>query len=312
MAMTLADSAALSSNQRLAGVVEMIMTSTTILDRLPFETITGNAFEYDSEAALPAAAFRAVNAGYTESTGTTVKATESLVILGGEYVVDRFLQQTRSNLVDLLAEQARMKAKSVNAKYSDTFINGDTSTDANSFNGLKKRLTGAQVVVSSANGAAINTDSLTRQAFFDQLDNLIGLVPGCEVFYTNAAVLARFRSAARRETMSQTTVDTLGRTVDTYNGIPLLDVGNKADGTPIIPQTETQGTSTNASSIYAVNFTDTLGEQGVVGLTNGGMQVDPPRQLETKPSWMGRIEFYTGLALLGARPAARLTGVLAS
>jgi hypothetical protein len=312
MAMTLADAAALSNNQRLAGVVETINTSTTVLDRIPFESITGNAFEYDAEAALPAAAFRAVNAGYTESTGTTAKSTESLVILGGEYVVDRFLQQTRSNLVDLLAEQARMKAKSVNAKYSDTFINGDTAVDANSFNGLKKRLTGGQVVSMGTNGAAINTDSATRQTFFDALDTLIGLVPGIDVFYTNAAVLAKFRSAARRETFSTSTVDSLGRTVDAYNGVPIVDIGNKADGTPIIPQTETQGTSTDASSIYAVNFTDSLGEQGVVGLTNGGLQVDPPRQLESKPSWMGRIEFYTGLALLGAKPAARLTGVRAA
>lgn len=312
MAMTLADAAALSNNQRLAGVVETINTSTTVLDRLPFETITGNAFEYDQEAALPAAAFRAVNAGYTESTGTTTKATESLVILGGEYVVDRFLQQTRSNLVDLLAEQARMKAKSVNAKYSDTFINGDTAVDANSFNGLKKRLTGGQVISMGTNGAAINTDSNTRQTFFDALDTLIGLVPGIDVFYTNAAVLAKYRSAARRESMYTNTVDNIGRTVDFYNGVPIVDIGNKADGTPIIPQTETQGASSVASSIYAVNFTDSLGEQGVVGLTNGGLQVDPPRQLESKPSWMGRIEFYTGLALLGAKPAARLTGVLAS
>ena len=313
MAMTLADAAALSNNQRQTSVVESLMVSTTVLDRLPFETVTGNAFEYDQEATLPAAAFRAVNAGHTESTGTTAKATESLVILGGEYVVDRFLQQTRGNLVNLLDEQQRMKTKSINAKYSDTFINGDTAVDANSFNGLKKRLTGGQVVSMGTNGAPIVGNGTTDiDTFFDALDSLIGLVPGCDVLYTNAAVLAKFRSAARRKTSSQTTVDNLGRTVDTYNGIPIVDVGKKADQTNIIPQTETQGTSNVASSIYAVNFTDTLGEQGVAGLTNGGLQVDPPRQMESKPSWLGRIEFYCGLALLGPQPAARLTGVLAS
>ena len=49
-----------------------------------------------------------------------------------------------------------------------------------------------------------------------------------------------------------------------------------------------------------------------MGITNGGLQVDPPRQLETKPAWLGRIEFYTGLALMGAQPAARLSGVIAA
>lgn len=313
MAMTLADAAALSNNQRARGIMSTIETSTTILDRLPFESITGNAFEYDKEATLPAAAFRAVNAGYTESTGTTAKATESLVILGGDYVVDRFLQQTRSNLTDLLMEQQAMKAKSVNAKFSDTFINGDVAADANSFDGLKKRITGSQIVSMGTNGAPIvGNGGSDIDTFFDALDTLIGSVPGVDVIYANRNVLAKFRSAARRKTVSNTTVDSLGRTVDLYNGVPLVDPGNKADGTPIIPQTETQGTSNNASSLYAVNFTSTLGEPGVVGLTNGGLQVDPPRELETKPSWLGRIEFYCGVALLGAQPAARLSGVLAS
>lgn len=313
MAMTLADAAALSNNQRLTGVVETLMVSTTVLDRLPFEPVTGNAYEYDQEATLPAAAFRAVNAGYTESTGTTAKATESLVILGGEYVVDRFLQQTRGNLVNLLDQQQRMKTKSINAKYSDAFINGDTAVDANSFNGLKKRLTGAQVVSAGVNGIPIVGNGTTDiDAFFDQLDNLIGLVPGCDVLYTNQQVLAKFRSASRRKTSNQTTVDSLGRTVDMYNGIPILDIGKKADQTQIIPQTETQGSSGVASSIYAAHFADSLEEPGVVGIENGGLQVDPPRQMEAKPSWLGRIEFYTGVALLGAQPAARLTGVLAN
>jgi hypothetical protein len=113
--------------------------------------------------------------------------------------------------------------------------------------------------------------------------------------------------------MAQTSVDGLGRTVDIYNGIPIVDVGNKADGTQIIPQTETQGTASGISgSIYAVHFGAGAPEQGVVGLTNGGVQVFDLGQLETKPVYRTRIEWFTGLALFGSQPAARLQGVLAS
>ena len=312
MALTLAQAAAQSTDQLGRGVMEVIATSGVVLDRLPFETIEGNAYKYYMEGTLSGAEFRAVNAAYAESTGTLTSATESLVILGGDADVDRFLQATRSNLFDQRATQTTLKAKSVQAKFSDSFINGNTATDANSFNGLKARLTGGQVISSGANGAAINTDTASRQTFFDQIDALIALVPGVDVLYTNAAVLSKFRSAARRETFSQSTVDSIGRTVDAYNGVAIVDIGNKADGTPIIPQTETQGTATAASSVYAVNFGDGLGDQGVVGLTNGGMQVMDLGQLETKPVFRTRIEWYTGVALFGTRPAARLTGVLAS
>lgn len=315
MATTLAEAQALAPDPRRPGVLRVLNTS-NVLNRTPFEPIEGGAFSYAQEATLPAAAFRAVNAGYTESTGTHATATESLVILGGEFVVDRFLERTRSGGIgSIVAEQRDMKARSVAAKWSDTFFNGDTAVDANSFNGLKKRLTGVQVLSSGANGAAINTDTASRTAFFNNLDLLLATVPGADAIYVNAQVMAQIRIAFRNATINNMTIDDLtGRPVEvpTWQGVPILDAGNKADQTAILPQTETQGTATNTSSIYAVNFTDNLGEQGVVGITNGGLQVDPVRELETKPAFLGRIEFYCGLALLGPRPAARLTGVIAA
>ena len=315
MAMTLADSAVVTQDPRLPGVVSVLNTS-QILNRTPFEPIAGRAFSYNSEATLPAAAFRAVNAGYTESTGTFAQATESLAILGGDYVVDRFLEQTSTgSIASLVAAQRDMKARSVAAKFSDTFINGDTAVDANSFNGLKKRLTGAQVISSGTNGAAMNTDAATRTAFLDRLDALLGAVPGANAIYANSQVIALLRTVYRNTTINNYTVDELtGRPVEvpTWQGVPILDAGLKADQTPVIPQTEVAGSSSVTSSIYAVRYAANEFEQGVMGITNGGLQVDPPRQLETKPAWLGRIEFYTGLAVMGAQPAARLSGVIAA
>lgn len=314
MAVTLTEAQGISPDPRLDGVLRVLNTS-DVINRVPFESIVGGAFSYNQEATLPAAAFRAVNAGYTESTGTHTTATENIVILGGEYVVDRFLERTRSGGIgSIIAEQRNMKVRSVAAKWSDGFFNGDTATDANAFNGLKKRLTGSQVISSGANGAAMNTDAATRTAFLDRLDALLAACPGADAIYANSQVIAMLRTVFRNVTINNYTEDTLTgapRQVPTWQGVPVLDAGTKADQTNILPQNETAGTATDTSSIYAVNFTGSLGEQGVVGLTNGGLQVDPVRELETKPAFMGRIEFYCGLALLGPKPAARLTGVRA-
>ncbi|MDQ3485453.1 MAG: hypothetical protein M3445_08630 [Actinomycetota bacterium] len=312
MALTLAQSAAVSRDMVAAGVMSTMAPESFILDRIRFETIEGTAYRYYSDATLPGAEFRAVNAAYAESTGTFTSSTEGLTILGGDADVDTFLQATRSDLIDQRAAQLELKSQAVAHKWNDSFINGNVAVDANSFNGLKQRLSGAQVISSGANGAAINTDSASRQTFFDQLDALIGAVPNADTLLTNANILSKFRSAARRETMATTSVDNLGRLVDTYNGLRLVNVGNKADGTPIIPQTETQGTALNAGSIYAVSFGTAAPAPGVVGLTNGGVRVQDLGQLETKPVYRTRIEWFVGLALFGPRPAARLTGVLAS
>src|SRR5436190_13634011 len=174
MALTLAESAKLSTNQLARSVMETLVPNSAVLDQIQFETIAGNAYSYNTEATLPGSEFRAVNSAYTESTGTFTPGTESLTILGGDADVDRFIQQTRSNLVDQMGTQVRMKAKSVAFKFNDAFINGDTAVDANSFNGLKKRLTGGQLISTATNGApVVGNGGTDTQTFFDSLDGLI-------------------------------------------------------------------------------------------------------------------------------------------
>lgn len=314
MAQTLAQAALLSQNDLQRGVVETFVIESVVLDRIPLLTIQGNAYAYNEEATLPGVAFRAVNTAYTESTGTINQKTESLVILGGDADVDRFIVQTRGNLNDQRAVQTRMKIKSATYKFQDAFINGDVAVDANSFDGLKKRLTGGQVIAAATNGLAIvGADDAARHAFLDKLDELIAAVPGgVDALYMNSSVLSRLKSSARRLTIYDQTTDTFGKTIATYNGIPLLDIGNKSDGSAIIPQTETQGTSSIASSIYAVRFGQDETDRGVTGLTNGGIMVDDLGMLQTMPVYRTRIEFYCGLAVFSGKAAARLTGVLAS
>lgn len=305
-AVTLAESAKLSQNDLQRGVIETFVQESRILDRIPFLPINGNAYAYNEEATLPGVEFRAVNAAYAESTGTINQKTESLVILGGDADVDRFIVQTRGNLNDQRATQTRMKVKAASYKYQDTFVNGDVAVDANSFDGLKKRLTGAQVIAADTNGMGPVAGG---QDFFDQLDALLALVNGeVSALYMNRQIRSRILSSMRRLNIN---VEPVGvRQEKSYQGIPLVDIGNKADGTAILPQTETQGTSNLASSIYAVRFGEDESDQAVTGLTNGGVMVDDLGQLQDKPVYRTRIEFYTGLAIFGGKGAARLTGVL--
>lgn len=312
MALTLAESALLSSNDLQRGVLETFVQSSPVLDRLPLLTIAGNAYAYNQEATLPGVAFRSVNEAYTESTGTVVQKTETLSILGGDADVDKFIVATRGNLNDQRATQTAMKVKAASYKFQDTFINGDISVDTKSFDGLKKRLTGSQVLDAATNGIG---PVLAGHDFFDALDSLIAQVSGLNgtngALYANSAVIAKIMSSARRLGGADMITEALtGKRVATYNGVPLLDIGQTAAGVDIITRTETQGTSTVSSSIYAVKFGSDEGDQAVTGLTNGGVQVYDLGELETKPAYRTRLEFYCGLATFGGKAAARLRGVL--
>lgn len=316
MALTLAESAKLSQDTLAKGVLETFVQTSPILDRIPFMEIAGNAYAYDEEATLPGVAFRSVNEAYAESTGTVNQKSEKLVILGGDADVDRFIQQTRSNVNDQRAEQTALKVKAISYKFQETFFTGDSSVDTKSFDGLRKRLTGKQVIDAAANGMPIlGSSNADIHQFLDKLDELLAVVPGINsangAIYASAAIIRKIGSAMRHISYDTTLQqDIAGKRVMQWNGIPILEAGQTPAGKEILDTTETQGTATNTASIYAVKFGQGEGDQGVTGLTNGGVMVEDLGQLQEKPAYRTRIEFYCGLGVFSGKAAARLKGVL--
>lgn len=91
---------------------------------------------------------------------------------------------------------------------------------------------------------------------------------------------------------------------------PVREAGIDPDNTRILAQFETQGTATATSSIYAVRYGSSEGDQAVTGLTNEGVNVQDLGRLQDKPAYRIRIEFFVGLAVFGGKAAARLKGVI--
>lgn len=302
MAVTLAEAAVLSTDQVQAAVIETFVNESPILARLPFMEIEGNAYQYTQESALPGIGFRAVNAAWTESTGAFANFTEGLKIMGGEFYVDRFIQRTRSNLRDQFATQARLKAKAAAIKFTETFFEGDDTVDVNSFDGLRVRLTGAQVLSAGTNGAALTLDMLD--------DLLAGVTGGADAIFLDQWLIRKInklvRSSGQVELESR---EAFGRNVLVYNNVPLVDAGKGLDGTTsILGFDETQGSSAITASIYAVKFGE---EEAVSGLANGGLpEVYPLGELQAKPSYAGRIEWYVGIGIFQGKAAARIKGLL--
>jgi len=308
MALTLLESAKLSQDKLQRGVVETFVQNANVLQMLPFMEIEGNAYTYNREETLPGIAFRGVNEGYTESTGTVNPVTESLVIMGGDADVDRFIAQTRSNINDQRAIQTALKTKALAYQFQNAFFNGDTAVDAKSFDGLKKRLTGDQVIEADSNGLEIGASSTNMHLFMEALDALIYQVSGkADALFMDSKTLLKVKSIARQLGYFEQTTDAFGKSVVAYDGVPLFDAGNTAEGTKIIGHDETVGTATNTTSIYAVKFGE---EEYVSGLTNGGVMVYDLGELETKPSYRTRIEFYNGIAIFNGKAAARLKGLI--
>ena len=295
MALTQVEAAKLTNDLLLRGVIETIISESSVLEHLPFIAVTGTALTYNRENAAPAVDWYSVGDTWAESTPTFTQVTATLKILGGDADVDNFLQQTYADPNDLEAEVIALKAKAVAYEFSLTFYDGDDSSNPKQFDGLTQLVTGGQLLTAGANGAALT---------LDMLDELVDEVkPGRPDALFMAKRTRRKLSSLRRASgnLLETDVDQFGRRALYYDGIPIL-----VDD--FIPTDETQGTETAASSIYAARF----GRQGLMGLQNGGIQVERVGELETKDATRTRIKWYTGLALMGTLGLARLKGINAS
>ncbi len=294
MALTLTESAKLSNDVLLSGVVETIVNESPVLQHLPFIEIVGNSLTYNRENAAPTVAFYDVGDAWAESTPTFTQVTATLKILGGDADVDNYVAATRSNIQDLGAAVVELKAKAVQQKFDDTFINGDTDDNAKAFDGIDKLTPESQTVSMGDNGATLT---------LDKLDELIDKVKtGKPDMLIMSRRTRRKMNSLVRDSGSgflQTDRNMLGRMVQYYDGVPI----GISDW---VSDEQRAGTSRDSSTVYAVQF----GEEGVSGLTgSSGLQVERVGSLETKDATRTRVKWYVAVALFSTVKLAKLTGV---
>jgi len=293
MALTLTEAAKLSNDILLVGVIETIVYDSPILQTLPFIEIVGNGLTYNQENQAATAAFYDVGDTWIESTPTFTQKTASLKILGGDADVDNFLKATRSNIQDLEAAVVQLKAKAVQQKFEDTFINGDSTVDTKAFDGIDKLCASEQTVSMGDNGGTLT---------LEKLDELIDLIKRGKP----EMLLMSRRSRRKLNALSRasggilvTDRNQFGQMVEYYDAVPIGVCDWIADD-------KTVGTSTDCSTIYALQF----GEGAVAGLTGpGGLQVERVGSLESRDASRTRVKWYVSSAVFNTIKLAKLIGV---
>jgi len=301
MALTLVEAAKLSTDMLTRGVIEVFASTSAVLERLPFADMQGNAYRYNVEQALPGIAFRGVNEGYTESTGVINPKVESLVIGGGDSDVDRFIVQTRSNVNDVRAIHDRLKVKALSLSITKTFFDGDSEVNPKEFDGINKRLTGGTQAILAGSGGATLTQKM--------LDELIDLVEGApDVLFMSKAMRREVEKVARANAQITYGLDAFGRRVTQYAGVPIGIIEKDQTDAEILGFDEDPGDGvSDTGSIYAVRFGE---EEACWGIQNGAISVRDLGELDTKPVFRTRVEWYLGLVVGHPRSVARLRGVL--
>jgi len=284
-----------------ATIMELYARSSDVLRTLKFENIQGNALLFNREKTLPNVGFRQLNAGYTEGTGTFDKVNEPLVIAGGDLDVDKFFVDTMGG--DQRAVQEAGKVKALSLSWTKTFVKGDTSSTEEEFDGLQSRIASGYTVNA---GTATVGDALSLA----KLDEVIDLCENPTHLLMNKTLRRRLSAAARLSTVGgyiTYDLDEFGKRITRYNELPIIIADKDNANDAIMPFTEANpGGGTPASvSIYVLS----MEEDGVVGLQNGDMDVRDLGELESKPVFRTRVEWYTTMAILRENSVSRINGI---
>ena len=311
MAITLLEAKVGMADKVDAAVVDMFRRSSALLEAMPFDNAispaTGGStltYGYIQLKTPGMAGIRSVGDAYIPQEAKKEKKTTSAVIMGGAFELDRVICNT-AGAADEVAFQAEQKVKATANCFHNMVINGDSENGE--FDGLDKLLTDTaneqESSVSIATSAELDAN---YNAFLDEMDAFIASVDGTpSMLLMNADMLIKLRSVARRAGYYQRSQDDFGNFVETYAGVPMVDMGKYFDGenrTDVIPTTD------GKTDIYAV----CLGLDGLHGISPMGTGVinsylpdlNAPGAIK-----QGEVELVAGIALKNTLKAAVLRNI---
>lgn len=300
---TLAESAKLTQDMLLSGVIETVVTVNPIYEVFPFMEIDGNSLSYNRENAIGDTQFLGVGGTITaKNPATFTKESAALTTLIGDAEVNLLIEATRSDYTNQKAVQVASKAKSIGRQYQQGLITGDGSSD--SFEGLLTLIPVSQVVDTGVDGSNLS---------FEILDNLLDLVKDKdgEVDYImmNARTIRSYLSLLRAlggASIGDVLTLPSGRKVPTYREVPIFR-------NDYIPINQVKGGNTGCSTIIAGTFDDGSGKIGLSGITArgaAGIRVDDVGTHQSKDESITRVKMYCGLALFSELGVASADGIL--
>ena len=323
MAITLAEAKVGMADKVDQKVVDTFRRSSLLLDNLVFDNAispgTGGStltYGYIQLKTPSTAAVRQINSEYTAGEAKREEKTTKAVVMGGKFQIDRVLIGT-AGAVDELAFQTEQKVKATANYFNNLVINGNKASSGsgvlNTFDGLDKLLTGTETEITSA--VDVSTEALMNanyNALLDEVDGFLSTLDGKpSMLLMNNKMLAKMRSAARRAGYYSKTRDEFGRQVETYNDIPMYDMGKYYNGTntvDIIPETAASASAEGKTDIYAV----TIGLDGFHGVSPTGSKVINSYMPDlSKPGAVkdGEVELVAGVALKNTNKAGVLRGI---
>ena len=301
---TLAESAKLSQNLLVAGIIETIITVNRIFEVMPYDGIDGNALGYNREGAIPANYVEAVEVGDTiaaKAPAVFSLVSTPLTTILGDAEVNGLIQATRSNINDQTAVQVGGKAKGVAREWQRQFIVGDVGTNPEEFDGVEQLCAAGQTLTT----AGANGDALAFTAMDALLDLVIDRDGEVDWIMCTARTIRQYKALLRAlggASINEVIELPSGKKIPQYSGVGIFTNN-------WIPEDDVKGAGADLTAMYAGNFDDGSRSTGLAGLTAekaAGIMVENVGVSETKDEVITRVKWYCAMALFSELGLAKL------
>lgn len=313
MSLTLVEASKYSNDVLQRGVVELLVKDDMILERLGFKDIKGNGLTYDVESTLSGAQFYSVNEQWVESTSEVTQTTAHTTILGGDADVDNYLETTRGNLQDLMAEQVQAKTKAIRRTFLDTFFYGYKATETKRFDGIHQLLSSQ-----TYNTVAVGSSGTAAVLSMTKLEEMIDLIKNGKPDLL--VMTKKMRRSINKYLLAAGGIsygDFADRRVQTLFEIPVTVNDHLSDnesvdkdyGSSDYGHDPTDGTALgnddNGTTIFALQF----GPEMLSGVQSLPLTVEKFTRLENKDGKRTRIKWYPGIMIQSIISCAKITGL---
>ena len=331
MAITLAQAKVGMADKVAQQVIDQFRRGSLLLDSLTFDNAvspgTGGStltYGYVRKKTPATAQFRELNTEYTPQEADREEKTVKLKTFGGSFQIDRVLANS-SGTIDEINYQLQEKITAASNLFHYTVINGDSTTDTKTFDGLNKALVGQSTELGTDTYIDLSTSAQVDnnyKVFLDALDEFLAELIGTPTMIMgNTKVITRIKQVARRAGYLTQSEDAFGRKVDAYDGIPLVDLkyyttvsGSNVSEVPVVPivDTRTPGGSSvvkGLTDIYAVKMDVANGFHGVSLTGNNIINTYLPDLSAPGAVKTGEVEMTAAVALKNTRAAGVLRNI---
>lgn len=328
MAMTLTEMKVGMQDKVAATVVDIFIRESQLLEMLPFDNAVspsgGSTLTYNYlQKKLPSTtSFRAINSEYTANQATMEKKAADLKIFGGAFEIDRVIKEAEGKYNNM-QYQIEEKVKAAVGTFHNAMMNGDSSSNANAFDGLDKFLVGQSTEFGTS--AAIDLSTIANlktnaDVFYEALLNLINKT-GANALFVNEGMKTKIQTVARILGYKTESEEAFGRVITSIgeNKVRLIDLGNiysvsdnSATETAIVPtksRTIDSTSTTGLTDIFAVRFGVDDGFHGITITGNNAIKTYLPDFNTPGAVKKGEVEMVAAVALKNTKAAGVLRNI---